>query len=55
MKKIIYFICFITLLSCSKDDPPVVEAVVEVVVPDATAPVITLTGESTINLTVGDS
>jgi len=55
MKKIIYFICYITLLSCSKDDPPVVEAVVEVVVPDATAPVITLTGESTINLTVGDS
>ena len=51
MKKIIYFICFITLLSCSKDDPPVVE----VVVPDATAPVIPLTGESTINLTVGDS
>jgi len=55
MKKIIYLFCFITLFSCSKDDAPVVEIEKEVVVPDTTAPIITLTGESTINLTVGDS
>lgn len=55
MKKTIYFIFFITLFSCGKDNAPVLENNIEVVAPDATAPIITLTGESTINLTVGDS
>jgi len=44
MQRLTLFVFFI-LLSCSKDSP----------IPDTTSPTITLTGSSTINLTVGDT